>query len=211
VSGTRRNEAPSFDLVIVAASYGGIGATIRVLAVLPPWFPAAVLVVQHRRPDRDQLAPILSRRGPLPVDEALQGGVLTAGRVTVCPPGGQLGIGAGGVLTLDATAERCGADDLLVSGALAYGSRVIAAVLTGRQRDGAVGVAAVKAHGGRVIAQDRATSAAFEMPSAAIATGCVDYVLPLGAIASAISTLVCVPGAADLFSVRSGPWAAAAG
>jgi len=43
--------------------------------------------------------------------------------------------------------------------------------------------------GGRVIAQDRATSKVWGMPAAAIATGCVDWILPLDKIGEAITNL----------------------
>lgn len=49
-----------------------------------------------------------------------------------------------------------------------------------------VGAAAVKRAGGRVLAQDEATSQYFEMPEAAILAGGVDAVLPLDAIAPAV-------------------------
>jgi two-component system chemotaxis response regulator CheB len=63
---------------------------------------------------------------------------------------------------------------------------MIAVVLTGLGRNGAGGVRRVKQVGGTVIAQDEATSRYFSMPQAAIATGAVDSVLPLGAIAPAL-------------------------
>ena len=44
--------------------------------------------------------------------------------------------------------------------------------------------------GGTVIAQDRPTSQYFGMPGAAIHTGCVDSILPLGEIAPALIHLV---------------------
>ena len=69
-------------------------------------------------------------------------------------------------------------------------------VLTGRGRDGAEGVRAIKARGGRVRAQDPATAQARPMPEAAIGTGCVDFVLPPEGLAAALVTLVMVPGAA---------------
>jgi two-component system chemotaxis response regulator CheB len=47
----------------------------------------------------------------------------------------------------------------------------------------------VKEAGGLVIAQDEATSRYFSMPQAAIETGAVDSVLPLGAIAPALVRL----------------------
>ena len=67
---------------------------------------------------------------------------------------------------------------------------LIAIVLTGCGRDATNGVQGVKAHGGAVIAQDRATSQFWSMPESAIASGAVDYVLPLESIAPAIRRIV---------------------
>jgi two-component system chemotaxis response regulator CheB len=63
-------------------------------------------------------------------------------------------------------------------------------VLTGTGADGATGVQAIKKMGGTVVVQDEATSEFFGMPSAAIQTGQVDFVLPLSEIARALTTLV---------------------
>ena len=62
--------------------------------------------------------------------------------------------------------------------ATTYQSRAIAVVLTGNGSDGALGVLAIKKHGGIAIAQDEATSEFFGMPGAAIATGQVDWYYP---------------------------------
>jgi two-component system, chemotaxis family, protein-glutamate methylesterase/glutaminase len=48
----------------------------------------------------------------------------------------------------------------------------------------------VKKMGGLVIAQDEATSEFFDMPSAAIQTGAVDFILPLHQIAPKLISLV---------------------
>ena len=53
-----------------------------------------------------------------------------------------------------------------------------------------MGVQAIKKMGGTIIAQDEHTSEFFGMPSAAIRTGSVDFILPLAEIASALVTLV---------------------
>jgi len=68
--------------------------------------------------------------------------------------------------------------------------RAIAVVLTGTGNDGSMGVRAVKKMGGTVIAQDQDSSEFFGMPGGAIATGDVDFVLPLRDIAPALVTLV---------------------
>jgi two-component system chemotaxis response regulator CheB len=70
-----------------------------------------------------------------------------------------------------------------------------------------MGVRAVKGYDGRVLAQDATTSQAFDMPRASIATGCVDFVLPLDRLGTAIVALVTAPGAAELFRVPLPPWA----
>jgi len=53
-----------------------------------------------------------------------------------------------------------------------------------------MGVQAIKKMGGTVIAQDETTAEFFGMPSAAIHSGSVDFVLPLDEIPTALVTLV---------------------
>ena len=63
---------------------------------------------------------------------------------------------------------------------------VVVVVLTGMGTDGAAGAERIKAAGGKVVAQDEATSAVFGMPKRAIETGCVDAVAPLDSIPRAV-------------------------
>jgi CheB methylesterase len=73
--------------------------------------------------------------------------------------------------------------------------------------DTAAGVRDLKRHGGRTIVEDPATALAAGMPSAALATGCVDMVMPLARIPHALIALTTAPGAADLSRVPPAPWA----
>lgn len=110
------------------------------------------------------------------------------------PPNRHLLVSAGGELTLTSTElvhfVRPSADLLFESVAGAYGSRAVACVLTGSGSDGAMGVSAVKSRGGTVIAEDPESAEFKGMPMAAVGTGAVDFVLPLGEIAAVIRGLV---------------------
>ncbi len=210
--GAAAGERGPFDVVAVATSLGGLLALRAVLSQLPAEFPAAVIVVQHRHAMVSyELSDLLRSRTKLAVKEAAEGEVLAPGTVYLAPPGVHVRVDAAGALRLD-SAERVNhvrpsADVLFASVASAFGPRAIGVVLTGTLNDGAEGVRAIKAARGRVVVQDEATSVAFGMPRAALATGCVDFVLPLEAIASALVTLAMVRGAADLFKVPVASWA----
>lgn len=204
--------SPSFDVVAIAASTGGSAVYRRLLSVLPPDFPAAILVVQHRDPRFAELLPNLLRvHLALPVEEAGAGTRLDPGTVYVAPASGQLVIGADRRLAVRSGSGigrvRCTADPLLRSVAAQYGPRAIGVILTGNLEDGAAGIRSIKAMGGRVIVQDPATAQAPGMPSAAIATGCIDFILPPESIAHALVSLVMAPGADALFRVPLPSWA----
>lgn len=82
------------------------------------------------------------------------------------------------------------ADPLVESAALAYAGRLTAVVLTGGDGDGATGMVEVRRHGGTTIVQDPDTAACGDMLRSAIATGTVDYILPIDAIAEALVSRV---------------------
>lgn len=202
-------DSAAFAVVAVVASQGGLAAWRTVLDALTSDFPAAIVYLQHRVPTASSaLADIVRRSTPLPVLDPAPGTVLAPGRVYVAPAAGWLGV-AGGRFDVRPAAphDNRPGDALLRSLAASYGPRVIAAVLSGRLDDGAAGVCAVKTAGGRVLVQDPRSAECASMPTAALATGCFDFVLEPRRIGQALVALTSVPGAAELFAVRSHPWA----
>ena len=185
----------SFSIIVVGASAGGVTALQELVAGLPADLPVPVVVVLHVDPrHRSLLAEILGRRAPMTVETAADGMAMAPATIYIAPPGAHLLVNPDGRLSLTHSElvhfVRPSADLLFESAAGAYGPRTIAVVLTGTGTDGAMGVEAVKKTGGTVIAQDEATSDYFGMPSSAIATGCVDFVLGLDEIPAALVTLV---------------------
>jgi len=189
-----RAHAP-FDIVAIAASAGGVHALTEILGKLPPDFPATIVVVQHLDPRHRSLMPqIFNRRSKLAVYQAAEGLEVEPGSVYLAPPDRHMLINRDGTVSLTQTElvnfVRPSADLLFESVAAAYGERAIAVVLTGAGKDGSMGVTAIKARGGTVIVQDEGTSEFFGMPSAAIRTGTVDFVLSLDEIPAALVTLL---------------------
>lgn len=187
--------AEKFDIVAVASSAGGITALSRVLGALPAGLRVPLLIVQHLDPRHETvIADVLSRRSNMPVKLARADMVAQPGFAYVAPPNHHLLVAAGGMLALSSSElvhfVRPSADLLFESVAGAYGSRTIACVLTGSGSDGAMGVSAVKSRGGTVIVQDPESAEFKGMPEAAVATGAVDFVLPLDEIGSVIRSLV---------------------
>jgi two-component system chemotaxis response regulator CheB len=186
-----RADGAQVPTVAVVGSAGGIFALEVVLASLPRELPACVLVVIHLAPNAPSLlATILGRMTELPVRQAQDGDALERGRVLVAPPDAHLLVTKHDRLALDHSElvhhVRPSADVLLLSLAGNHRGPAAAVVLSGTGLDGAAGAAALKRAGGRVFAQDEATSQYFGMPGAAILAGGVDEVLPLDGIAAAV-------------------------
>lgn len=198
-----------FDLVVVVASLGGLAAISAILTELPAAFTVPLVVVQHgRRNDNlDRLTCLLQRFTTLPVRTARPGLRVDAPGVTVIPAGTTATVDQTRRLSIVDNDGLHGGDALLSSAAAALGPATIGVVLTGMLKDGTKGVQAIKRHGGRVLVQDPATARASSMPSTALATGCVDFVLPVHRIAAALIALIMAPGAAELFTVPTPAWA----
>lgn len=201
-----------FDAVVVAASYGGFAAASTMLAGLPASFATPVVLVLHRSPANDDAtqARLLARGSGLLTRLAADGAGLEAG-VALVPAGAHATVTSERRLALtlapSAADRRRAGDVLFVSAANALGSRVIGVVLTGRLSDGTEGVRAIKRRGGRVLAQDPAEAPAASMPISALATGCVDFALPLPYLSAALAALTMGPGAAELLAVATPSWA----
>ena len=182
-------------LIVLAASVGGVQALRTIIAALPADFSAALVIVQHRPPQRQsELADILRYVAHMPVVEPQDLQPIQPGVIYLARPDAHLTVThRQQFLHRDGSRirfSRSSANPLFESAADVFGKHVVAVVLTGTGSDATDGVQAVRKHGGYVIAQDKLTAEQWGMPGAAVASGVVDYVLPLTAIAPAIQAIV---------------------
>ena len=188
---------PSFPIVGIGASAGGLQAFTSLLGALPSRPGLAFIFIQHLDPHHSSmLSELLSRSTPLPVSEVKDGEEIKPDRVYVIPPNTSLTI-AGDSFHLKprslAGGQHLPVDVFLRSLAQERRSGAIGVVLSGTASDGTLGLKAIKAEGGITFAQNEASAGYFGMPYAAIASGAVDYVLPPEEIARELARMASHP------------------
>lgn len=182
-------------IVVIGTSLGGLNALLAVLRAIPAGFGVPMVIVQHRGVGPDvRLVDLLQQYTPLTVVEAEDKAALTAGTVYVAPADYHLLVEDRTALALSTEgpvrSARPSIDVLFESAADAYGDEVLGILLTGASADGAAGLMAIKARGGRIIVEDPSTAECATMPAAGIAATTVDYVLPVDRIGAHLVSLV---------------------
>ncbi|MGC1955283.1 MAG: chemotaxis protein CheB [Gammaproteobacteria bacterium] len=200
----RRSSQIDDDLVIVGigASAGGLEALRGLLSGLPTDVNIAYVIAQHLHPThRSMLIDLLRSHTKLEVVEAKNREPVCAGRVYVTPPGRNVSI-ANGRMKLTKTSREVGpkpsVDQFFTALAENVGERAVGIILSGTGSDGALGVRAIKAHGGFTMAQAIESAKFHGMPHAAINTGDVDLVLPPHRIGPELRDLLKHPRSAPL-------------
>lgn len=187
-----RAAAPAADsrtvrAIAIVGSTGAPGVIAEILTGIAAPATPPVLIVQHISAGFIAgFAQWLARSG-LNVQIAQAGVRLLPGQAYVAPDDAQLAIDARGTIVLDGSAEpesgfRPSGSVLLRSVAQRFGRDAIGIVLTGMGRDGAAGLAELRAAGGVTVAQDEESSVVFGMPREAIAAGAEHVLSPEGIV-----------------------------
>jgi two-component system CheB/CheR fusion protein len=188
---TRRHRA--VPIVGVGASAGGLEAFRKLLAALPVDTGMAYVLVQHLDARHDSiLAELLAKGSRMPVSEVKADTAVEPNHVYVTPGRRDVTIQDGLLKLIPRTRTRgqhMPIDTFLRALAEAQGNKAIGVILSGTASDGTLGIKAIKAQGGIAFAQDPGTAAYDGMPRSAIASGCVDLVLPPARIAQELSRL----------------------
>ncbi|GAM10219.1 putative 104.1 kDa protein in hypE 3'region [Geobacter sp. OR-1] len=179
-------------VVGIGASAGGQEALEQIFTAIPTDCGLSFVVIMHIPPAGPSfLAEMLGRYTTMPVVTAEEGMALAPNRVQVIPAGSDIVVNQG-LLHLEEPALRGvnhPIDRLFRSLAEENGARAIAVLLSGSGTDGSKGVQAIREAGGTVIVQEPGSAMHPDMPRSAIATGAVDYVLPMDEIAAKIAEI----------------------
>ena len=175
-------EARPSPIVGIAASAGGLEALKSFFGALPADMVATFIVVVHLDPTHESLLPeLLARVTTLKVASAQDREPLEPQHIYVIPPNRYLMLDQGMIRLHEPTDRRAlrgTIDQFFRSLAADQGDRAIGVILSGTGTDGTLGLKAIKAEGGLVMAQAPDTASQAGMPLSAIATGMVDVILP---------------------------------
>lgn len=177
----------SYEMVVVGTSLGGVCALQTLLGGLSVDFPLPVIIVQHRSAESDDqlMRTLLQDATAIPVLVPEDKEAILPGRIYVAPAGYHLLVEKGAFALSTAPPVVCARpsiDVLFESAADAYRDGVIGIILTGANKDGAAGAAAVKQRGGLLVVQEPGTSESAVLPKATISATPVDRILPVAEI-----------------------------
>ncbi|MDN7419931.1 chemotaxis protein CheB [Burkholderia dolosa] len=172
-----------FPIVGIGASAGGIQALLNFFGHAPADMGMAFVVILHLSPKHESSADqVLQRATKMPVLQVTESTRIEPDHVYIISPSSELTI-SGGSLNVSRSQRAPGrpvAIDLFFrSLADAHRERAVSIVLSGTGSDGSVGVGHVKEQAGITIAQLPEEAEHQEMPQSAIATGQIDFVLPV--------------------------------
>ncbi|NML22451.1 hypothetical protein HHL16_16320 [Pseudoflavitalea sp. G-6-1-2] len=174
------SSTPSFPIVAIGASAGGLEAINKLLQNLPPDTGMAFIYVQHLSPDHESmLSSLLAKSTKMKVQEVKNGMTIAPNNLYVIPPDKEMKV-TDGYMRLSPRPKKpkfnLPIDKFFTSLASAHKENVIGIILSGSATDGTLGLKAIKQEGGLTMAQD--DSAKFSsMPESAIAAGIIDLIL----------------------------------
>ncbi len=204
-----RPNGKTFPIVGIGASAGGLEAFTKLLEHLSPDTGMAYVLVQHLAPAKDSiLSELLSKRTSMPVREVEDGMPVEPDHVYVIPPNTFMTVFHGTLRLLprpESPVQHMPVDSFFRSLAEDQGQNAVGIILSGTGSDGSLGIRAIKAEGGIVLAQDEQSAKYNGMPKSAGATGVVDYVLPPEKIAAELVRISRHPAMTFHADMKSGP------
>jgi two-component system chemotaxis response regulator CheB len=133
--GSQTIDEQSPRLVVIGASAGGVHALQALVSELPASFSAAMLIVLHVGSHPSIMPALLSVRGPLCAEHAIDGELIAPGHIRLAPPDHHLLVDGQRLRLSRGPKEhhsRPAIDPLFRSAAVSMGPAVVGVVLTGR-------------------------------------------------------------------------------
>ncbi len=169
-----------FLVVGMGASAGGLEAFEKFFSRMPADSGLAFVLVPHLdATHKSSMVELLRRYTSMRVMEIADDTKMAPDCIYIIPPNASLSVAGGRLRVATPRSEPGTVDPFFRSLAADQGDNAVGIVLSGSGSDGTAGIRAIKEHGGLTVAQAAESSRFGSMPHSAVATGLVDFVLPV--------------------------------
>jgi len=171
----------SYKAIIIGGSAGSFQIVTKIIASLPANYPLPVILCLHRlKHVRSGFVEALSIKAQMPILEPNDKDSIKSGRIYLAPANYHLYIELGNKFALSTedsvNHSRPSIDLSFFSAAYNYKRKLVGIILSGANKDGAMGLKSVKDNGGLTIVQDPNECQVPTMTLASMNATNVDYV-----------------------------------
>jgi two-component system, chemotaxis family, protein-glutamate methylesterase/glutaminase len=172
----------SYKAVVIGGSAGSFQGVVKILSQLPKGFPLPIIMALHRlKHVRHGFVEALSLKSVVQVTEPFDKESIKKGSVYLAPANYHMSVELGNYFALSTEEmvnnSRPAIDITLGTCAYLYKDKLIGILLSGANKDGALGMKQIKDRGGLTVVQDPTECMIDTMPKAALALTKIDHVL----------------------------------
>ena len=184
----------SYKAVVIGGSAGSFQGVVKILSQLPQGFPLPIIMCLHRlKHVRNGFVEALSIKSVVQVTEPYDKENIKKGSVYLAPANYHMSIELGNHFALSTEEminnSRPAIDITLGTAAFVYRDKLIGILLSGANRDGALGMKYIKDRGGLTIVQEPSECMIDTMPKAAQAVTKIDHVMKVDQIVEFLKDL----------------------
>ena len=188
------NLSNSYKAVVIGGSAGSFQGVVKILAQLPKGFPLPIIMCLHRlKHVRNGFVEALSIKSVVQVTEPNDKETIKKGNVYLAPANYHMSVELGNHFALSTEEmlnnSRPSIDITLGTSAFAYKEKLIGILLSGANKDGALGMKYIHERGGLTIVQEPTECMIDTMPRSALAVTQIDHVLRIDQIVEFLKEL----------------------
>ncbi|AYB31754.1 MAG TPA: chemotaxis protein CheB [Chryseolinea sp.] len=184
----------SYKAVVIGGSAGSFQGVVKILAQLPKGFPLPIIMCLHRlKHVRNGFVEALSIKSVVQVTEPHDKENIKKGSVYLAPANYHMSVELGHSFALSTEEmvnnSRPAIDITLSSCAFVYKEKLVGILLSGANKDGALGMKHIHDRNGLTIVQEPTECMIDTMPKAALAATEIDYVMKVDQIVEFLKEL----------------------
>lgn len=184
----------SYKAVVIGGSAGSFQGVVKILSQLPKGFPLPIIMCLHRlKHVRNGFVEALSIKSVVQVTEPNDKENIKKGSVYLAPSNYHMSVELGNHFSLSTEEmvnnSRPAIDITLSTSAYVYKEKLIGILLSGANRDGAMGMKHIHDRGGVTIVQEPSECMIDTMPKAALALSPMDHVMKIDQIVQFLKEL----------------------